>query len=404
MNIREEIIERRKNRRKKWDNLKQDVEHHVTELERLRYVADNTRHILDSLDVEFCKRTSLEISDLKFLFTAIALQCLRIYVINELTKVEKAGNGNTKESALHKFQKKILGNFEDDRIDTNKEYHASLSHIITTTGVPYDATNFSDVKLDFFKGANHRFATFGHDPIIGIILGTANILTNTITCKTSNSIPIPITCHVVYDGNGKNPKISSIASTISMLQNAADRLDGDIKSVLAALIKQFIHIGTDLYTPCGIQIPGANLILTNEYAEKLTKFISTGDIIKFGTSYKMLNLINTIIATVHTLTLTSSDEMDVKLHNIKTKKILLYSNAIATGSNVIYNAVRAYLGDAKALKNVDFAGLFSVITMLMSDYEYKKQIKEEFVFGNYDRLISERRYTLLSDYGEQLDK
>ena len=47
-----------------------------------------------------------------------------------------------------------------------------------------------------------------------------------------------------------------------------------------ALIKQVIHIGTDLYTPKGIQIPGANLVLSKKNAERLTKYISTGDIIK----------------------------------------------------------------------------------------------------------------------------
>lgn len=46
-------------------------------------------------------------------------------------------------------------------------------------GVPYDTTKSTVSGL--FIGANHRFATLGHDPILGLIFGTANIMTNTIT-------------------------------------------------------------------------------------------------------------------------------------------------------------------------------------------------------------------------------
>ncbi len=41
-----------------------------------------------------------------------------------------------------------------------------------------------------------------------------------------------------------------------------------------------------------IQIPGANLILSNTQVEKLTGYISSGDIFKVGTSAKLADLIN----------------------------------------------------------------------------------------------------------------
>ena len=375
-----------------------DLDNEIEELRHLYEVARNTPVYLNKLDEVFARKTSLNYKDIKFLLAATALQCIRIYVINELTEVEKAGSGNKTEGALHKFQDKIFSNFSDDGSGINAEYHASMTHIITARGVPYDATAFADEKYDFFKGANHRFATYGHDPIIGLVIGTTNILTNTITVKTSSTIPIPVTCHVVYDVEGKNPKIGVPGSTLAALNAAARRVDGDIQSIVAALIKQVIHIGTDLYTPTGIQLPGANIVLSSSYTEQLTEYISTGDVIKFGASYKMFNLINTIIGTLHMMTCPSKNKEEMDLYHVKTLKILEYSNIIATGSNVILNAVRIYLGDKKAAKKINFAGLFGTIMMIINDSDTKRKIKEEYIFGHYNQMITERKYELQGKY------
>lgn len=375
-----------------------DLDQENRELKRLQNVSTHTHMILKNLNKEFEERTSLGAKDISFLFAAITLQCMRIYVINLLTSVEKAGAGNSKENFLHKVQEKVLKEFPNEGCSENSLYHASLSHIITTRGVPYDATAFADVKYDFFKGANHRFATFGHDPMLGLIFGTTNILTNTITCRMQGLIPIPVTCHVQYDQLGKNPKIGAVGSTIEAFKHVADRLENDKAAIVAALIKQIFHIGTDLYTPCGIQIPLANLVLSNSYAEKLTKYISTGDVVKLGASYKIFNLINTIIAILHMLTCRESDKMSMDLHHVKTQKILTYSNIIATGSNVISNAIRIRCGDLSTVKNIDFAGLIGTILLIIKSSDFQRKLKEEFVYGQYDSMISEEVYKLSHNY------
>lgn len=387
MNNIEKLLENKNATMQALDNTISSLTDEQKEVGRLKSIAINTTNILTDLDEEFSKRTSLGWGDVKFLFAATALQCIRIYVINTLTKVEPAGTGNTKENYLHKLQDRLLGRFNDGGAIAPSLYYAPLMQICTARGVPYDATRFKGINHGFFKEANHRFATFGHDPIIGLVLGTSNILTNTITCRSKGFGPIPITCHVEYDGNLKNPSIGDICSTIETLKAAAARLDNDAISVVAALIKQIIHIGTDLYTPCGIQIPGANLILNNQYAEELTKYISAGDIIKVGVSYQFFNLINILISSLHMLTCSSTNHREKELHHVKTMKILEYSNIIATGSNVIINAVRAYYGNIKALKDIDFAGLIGTIMMIINNEEMKRKIKREFILGEYERMV-----------------
>lgn len=387
MNSIEKLLERKNTTMQALDNTISSLTDEQKEVERLKSIAINTSNILTDLDEEFSKRTSLGWHDVKFLFAATALQCIRIYVINTLAKVEPAGTGNTKENYLHKLQEKLLAGINNQVDIGPSPYYAPLIQICTSRGVPYDATRFKGINNGFFKEANHRFATFGHDPIIGLILGTSNILTNTITCRSKDLLPIPITCHVEYDSNLKNPSIGDVCSTIESLKAAATRLDNDAASVVAALIKQIIHIGTDLYTPCGIQILGANLILDNRYAEELTKYISTGDIIKVGISYKIFNLINILISSLHMLTCSSTNHREKELHHVKTMKILEYSNIIATGSNVIINAVRAYYGNTKALKDIDFAGLIGTIMMIVNNEEMKRKIKREFILGEYERMV-----------------
>lgn len=387
MSTADELLARKNTTIKALDDTISSLDDIQKETKRLHSIAINTTNILTDLDEEFSKRTSLGWQDIKFLFAATALQCIRIYVINTLTKVQAAGAGNVKENFLHKIQGKLLGTLNDGVPLSPAPYYAPLMQICTARGVPYDATRFKGINHGFFKEANHRFATFGHDPIVGLIVGTSNILTNTITCRSKGPLPVPITCHVEYDMDLKNPCIGDVCSTIEALKAAAYRIDNDAVSIVAALIKQIIHIGTDLYTPCGIQIPGANLILDNRYTEELTKYVSAGDFIKIGVSYQIFNLINMFISSLHMLTCQSTSHRDKELHHVKTMKILEYSNIIATGSNVIINAVRFYFGDGKALKDIDFAGLIGTIMMLIRNDEIKRKIKREFIFGEYERMV-----------------
>lgn len=381
------LEELQKKRKAIYDNTEITLENMHTianESYRVADVAHSSRELLDNLDKEFETQTGLKGTDIAFLFAATALQCARIYIINNLTKIEKAGQGNRNEKFLHNLQNKMLNKLDNGDVLGTKKYYASLNQIITGRGVPYDATGYLDENFKLFKGANHRFATLGHDPILGLIFGTANILTNTITCVRT---PIITTNHVIYDSEIKNPRIGMLAPTTVTLKKAVERLDGDATSVVAAIIKQIIHIGTDIYTPCGIQLPGANLILSNTNAEKLTKYISTGDLIKVGASAGMAALINTIISTLHMLIFDETKYSSRDVYSVKTRKIILYSNLIASASNVIWVGANIAAGNEKAIKDLDIGGLIITLQRLMTDVKFIRQVKEEFIFGGFNKMI-----------------
>lgn len=395
----EKLREKRQRIKESSDISLENMQSIADESNRVADVAHNSRQELDDLDAEFEKQTGLKKADFAFLFFATALQLGRIILINALTEIEKAGQGNIKEDILKKVQKKTLGKFDNGVIEAARPYYAPRNQIISGRGVPYDATCFLDVKETFFKGANHRFATIGHDPVLGLVIGTANILTNTITVvdesllsKHSTKItPLALlkchTNHVVYDSNLKNPKIGTRTIPGLMMKEAIGRFKNDKEAIAAALIKQIIHIGTDLYTPMGIQIPGANLVLSNTNVEKLTQYVSFGDVVKAGASAGMAVFINFIIGVLHGLLYDERKYESREVYSVKTRKILMISNTIATASNLIWVGANVYVGDKRQIKNLDIGGLIVTMYRLINDPKFIRQVKEDFVIGKFNQLI-----------------
>lgn len=185
------------------DNMQKVAE----ESARVAEVAHNARETIENLDREFELQTGLQGNDTKFLFAAVGLQLARIVILNEYTKVEPAGKGNRIEEKLSELQKRLLENLRDGVDTVDRPYYASLEHIVTKKGVPYDATAplsedtiqrlkekikvwgfdpdiwIPKEKLGLFRGGNHRFSTLGHDPILGLIFATVykgNIIKNLI--------------------------------------------------------------------------------------------------------------------------------------------------------------------------------------------------------------------------------
>lgn len=373
------------------------------EARRASRIFYQTGDILSELDKEFSKATRLHAADFGFLFLATGLQCARIFLINKLTAIEKAGRGD-QEKILKKGQSKILGKLDNGLQLQPDSYYAPLNQIITTLGVPYDVTA-GGKEYGLFSGGNHRFATLGHDPVLGLVFGTSNILTNTITCANA---PIITTNHVKYEADLlkgtlhiRNPRISTPASTLIMLDKAAQRVKDDKRSVFAALIKQIIHIWTDLYTPAGIQLPGINLVLSHKNVDRLTKYVSTGDVIKVGASAGIAVLINTLIEALHTLMYQEEKHGDFMLYSVKTRKIIMISNVIATSSNIIWTGSKtAATRNLMHLKELDIGGLIVTVKRLITDLKFINDIKREFLLQNFEKLISDRNDEE-EEYGNQ---
>lgn len=365
-----------------------EEEHLLLSKEEINDAVKNYSLRYKLLDLKFKKQTKLSKSEVSLVMIATALQIIRIYLLNNITEKEKANIGK-KEKALKKSQKKVLSKFESNKKEKIGHYYAPLNMIISTPGVPYDVQKYQEGKnLGLFKGGdnekgvNHRFATLGHDPLVGLLVGTINIMTNTIT---STRKKIPLTYHVVYTKEYKSPFIENRkASFLKALNASYERTKKDPKPFVAAFIKQLIHIATDTYTIAGIQIPGANLILNENQVEKLTGQISFGDLAKFGTSYYLNELINTIIRLLYLIMVQENGgDINDKLTIVKANKIIDYSNILATGSNVIISSI------TNKFDNLDFAGLSTTLFRCFNDVNFLYEVKYEFINSGLRKMYRE---------------
>ena len=74
-------------------------------------------------------------------------------------------------------------------------------------------------------------------------------------------------------------------------------------------------------------------------------------------------------------------DIQKKLYEVRTRKILSYSNLVATSSNI---AVVAITND---MKKLDVGGMAVTLYRLITDAKFIRQVKEEFIFGSYKEMI-----------------
>ena len=336
------------------------------------------------------QKLNLKKIDLVFLVTAIALQVVRQYVITPFSDRGIANDGSKIMEDKYGKDGKLRGRY----------YYATEETIVGQKKVPYDVIAGSkkygigrDGKgLD---GNSHRFRSLGHDPILGYLFGTANIMTNTATWWNGTSH------HIQYKPNSKGvyvPTITANANTEKIFDAAVTRFksDGGKRILVEALVKEHLHLKSDVSTD-GLPIPFLQTI-SPDFAQTLAEHgldsIALGDIAKQAAGAEFINF---VISTIHSLICAENGEMDRKLYQVRTKKIILISNVIASASNIIAVGIAAGIGVAgenpdavkKSLKYLDVGGILVTIAHLFTDLRFIFKVKEEFIKSKLDAQLIE---------------
>lgn len=345
---------------------------------------------LAAIEDEFCEKTRLKKIDVAFLVTAIALQVVRQYVITPFSDRGSADEGAEIMEKKYGKDGKLRG----------KYYYATEETIVGQKKVPFDIIAGSK-KYGLGKdgkgldGNSHRFRSLGHDPILGYLFGTTNIVTNTVTWWNGTSH------HIRYKPNAAGvcvPTIAANADTIKMFKNAIKRYKGDGgKRILTeAIVKEHLHLKSDITTD-GLPIPFLQTIspdFAQELAEHGIDAVALGDVAKQAAGAEFINF---IISTIHSLICVEHGEMDRKLYQVRTKKIIWISNVIASSSNLIAVGIAAGVGVAgenpeavkKSLKYLDVGGILVTITHLFTDLRFIAKIKEEIIKSKLDAQLVE---------------
>lgn len=340
------------------------------------YLVGCTGAILDDLDVQFQKRTELNPTDISIMFVAIGLQVLRQYLVTNFPK-----RLDDQEAA-----NEVHGDEEEHSNRHHRYYNPSLEEIITNP-VPFDANIGANGALTGGGKLGHRGKTLGHDPIVGLVFGTANIATSTLT-TTSGKFNIE-SYHIVTQN--KRDVFSKHARTDLVLTKTGDKLfkeglEGKRK-VGCALCKEIIHLRSDINTKNSLPLP----IITSIdplLASKLAEYgVDMCNLITIVKQYTYSSLINTIIAMFHGMFFQGGSSMDQKMYEAKTRKVLTYSNIVASSTNLMAVGIAQANGVENALKYLDVGGLINTIYRVITDYNFINKVKEEFVFGKYKDMV-----------------
>lgn len=313
--------------------------------------------VIEDIDRQFKEKTKLTNSDIALLFICTGIQCARQYLLpNDKLRLSDVGGVS---SSVH-----------GDRL-MQTVYDGTVGQVappdwkdVLFQSVPYDATQQvgGHVTNTGLSGATHRYRTLGHDPILGWLFGTANIMTNSLT-KTD-----VITTYQVKDmilirhyPNG----------TLGMLSRAAQYAQNAPRLLGAAVARQAIHFGTDYFTKQGLPIPVISTVSPDVAKILITKgHINMWSVTRGATLSAM---INQLIATIHRLFYEENRDGCEAMYEVRTRKILSYSNAIASGSNVIVSAF------TKDLNKLDVGGMLVTIHRLISDAKFINEIKRDFL-------------------------
>ncbi|MBR5401797.1 MAG: hypothetical protein IK102_08295 [Treponema sp.] len=310
------------------------------------------------IDKEFEKKTGIREKDFAFLGIAIALQCVRQYVLDPLLKKNRKGASANDEKGRKGKAEPGWYYVETDKILNNS--------------VPFDVQQYGDNSTidGFLMGGDHRAMTLGHDPVLGWIFGTANIMTSTVTRRDF------VSAHVKCINNTN--KIYALANTLVMFKKIFERvfakgIDGKL-ALAAALGREFIHLKSDIFTKRSLPIPGISAI-SPELCNKLAKYgIDTASV---GTEVSLSCFINTIISMIHRLCFDETKDNE-QFYQIRTRKIILYSNFLASTSNIIASVL------TKKYELLDVGGILVTIGRLITDVRFICKVKDEFVQSKLD--------------------
>lgn len=308
------------------------------------------------LEDEFCKKTKLSSLDISLTLVAASLQVLRWWFVdNKSYRFEKASDSD-------KFIEGITGSAGD-------YLPADVNSLLTDHSVPYDAIRRSERFMSIYpgestgvSGVNHRYKTLGHDPVAGWIFGTSNIVTNTMSVNEwSEAFP---SYHV------KNGFIDAKTSLPQIMNWTYDVAINKPEVLGLALIKQALHYSTDVFTKQGLPIPFINTL-----SPEASKFlIGNGiDVYSVTRGMALAALINKLVEMFHKLFYNPHKDGDPKLYEVRSRKIVLYSNTLSSVLNV------GYVAASRDFTKLDVGGIIITLWRILTDTKTIAKIKKEFI-------------------------
>lgn len=315
----------------------------------------NARSVLDDLDRQFEEQVGLTQTDIKFLFLAAGIQCLRQYIFsNDAFRL----SSNEGDKAMEVF--------------VPKRWQGIL-----LASVPYDAIHRADgVENTGLSGFTHRYRTLGHDPLFGWVFGPVNIITDSLTkCDFLTTYSVQNMCICGHYSTG----------TVGAFNDCIRSVQAENILLPIAVMRQALHFGSDYFTKQGLPVPVLSS-LNNDFAKTL--MMHNIDMYSITRGALLSVLINNIISYIHTMLYDQDRDGPQEMYAVRTRKLITYANIIASASNIVAVVGKYYWGNSSALKQLDVGGFFITLYRLFTDSRYTYQLKVEFISRRFLELAA----------------
>lgn len=360
-----------------YDSEKEKID---SELHAFGDKVNNLPQYIANVDEEFERLTKIQNKDLPFLVFASTLQVGRQLLSSKL-KTRLTDQESANSTPFHNEE-------HSDR--RTRKYYATKTEIANNP-VPFDAIRKSEVVKNNnnpkLNGFNHRYTAVGHDPLLGLVFGTANIMTKTITVTKGKFLydTYHVGSGLASNGSGTYniDMLTNQASTSLMFEHICSRLKTEKRDGWEALAmslgKEIVHLLSDVRTAKSLPLP-----VISSASPDLSRIlnlcgIDTLSATMFTVDLLLSKLIDMAIAYTHTLCYNPQKDGSLETFTVRTKNIIYYSNLISVASTTIQTLFRAYMGDEDAILKFDFGGAISSLNVIWNTPLIISDMKSDYI-------------------------
>jgi hypothetical protein len=349
---------------------------------------------VERINKAFSQKTGIvNKKDLSFLAVATALQTARWLIIQELfgdlgqtidgdSRLDH--NDSSIKESVKESNKSFQKRFESHGHRESQKHYKSWEQIIFSSA-PYDTAVGSANFGENLEGGYHRYKTLGHDPILGWIFGTANFITDTCTLSNFNSYRI---------ARDIRPHFAEPTNLGTIFYEVFDSTMEDWLRLPAGIFAQFVHLKSDVFTKLGLPVPiletFSESIAGNLYKSQYDSLCLLRDVAIVGNQAAWSILINMIVSLVHGLFYNPQKDGERQLYEVRTRKILCISNALASAGNI------AYAVGVEDWKKLDAGGVLVSLYRLFTDVRFISRIKKNFIEKEMDKVLEDELKSLES--------
>lgn len=383
-----------------WDNISNQAKEIVVDevafedlltKEEFQFCIDEVKRIND----EFSRKTGIfNEKDMSFLMVATALQTARWLIIQSICgdlgqTINKdsrlAHNDKSIKDSVKESNKNFQKHFENHGHRESTKNYKSWEQIIFSSA-PYDTTVNSAAFGENLEGGYHRYKTLGHDPILGWVFGTANIITDTCTLSNFNSYRI---------SRVGTPHFSEPTNLGTIFYEVFDSVKEDWLRLPAGIFAEFVHLKSDVFTKLGLPVPVletfSESLAGDLYKSQYDSLCLLKDVAIVGNQAAWSILVNMLIGLVHGLLYNPEKDGERKLYEVRTRKILCISNALASAGNIVYAV------GIEDWQKLDVGGIMITLYRLFTDIRFISRIKKQFIEGEMNKVL-EKEITELDAY------